>query len=309
MDEARLAAYAFERHGVIDSDALQRFGISPATARARVRRGQWRQLHPGIYISASTPVRFETRVHAALVALPTAVLSDDCARWLHRLRDDDSPDVPVRVQLTVPPGGRNRLAATTVHQRNLDPSEVTSRRSWTVTTVERTIMDLAGTRRPAATQALVENALIDRMTTPERLAELVGRHAARGRSGPSRLRSVLDTLSTSIPESALERAFLRWLTRVGLPKPDGQTRFDWLGAERCRVDFWYPSAALIVEVDGRSFHTRTDAFESDRRRELLAIAHGCATIRVGYAQLCASSTELYEALSVALRSENANRGL
>ena len=61
--------------------------------------------------------------------------------------------------------------------------------------------------------------------------------------------------------------------------------FEWMGHERGRVDFWYPSHHLIVELDGRRFHMRAAAFERDRRRDQLALVNGARTVRFTHRQV------------------------
>jgi very-short-patch-repair endonuclease len=51
------------------------------------------------------------------------------------------------------------------------------------------------------------------------------------------------------------------------------------------VDFLWPGANLIVEVDGYGTHGTRRAFENDRRRDQVHVANGYVVIRVTWAQL------------------------
>ena len=47
-----------------------------------------------------------------------------------------------------------------------------------------------------------------------------------------------------------------------------------VGAETFEVDFAYPEAMLLIEVDGYWSHTTPQAFEEDRRRQNLLVDRG-----------------------------------
>jgi len=51
------------------------------------------------------------------------------------------------------------------------------------------------------------------------------------------------------------------------------------------VDAYIPNWRLIVEADGRRWHTRKADFERDRLRDNLATSHGIAVLRFSYQML------------------------
>jgi very-short-patch-repair endonuclease len=51
------------------------------------------------------------------------------------------------------------------------------------------------------------------------------------------------------------------------------------------VDVYVPSARLVVEADGRNWHTRWEDFESDRRRDNALAARGIQVLRFAYGML------------------------
>ena len=51
------------------------------------------------------------------------------------------------------------------------------------------------------------------------------------------------------------------------------------------VDFIWPEAKLIVEVDGYGTHGNRQAFEADRRRDQVHVAAGYVVIRITWPQL------------------------
>jgi len=100
------------------------------------------------------------------------------------------------------------------------------------------------------------------------------------------MRDVLAEIDGVPPtESELEAMFVRLVKAHGLAAPSRQATFDWSSGEQGRVDFWYPAEQLIVELDGRTFHARSAAFELDRRRDQLALMRGIRTVRFTHRQV------------------------
>ena len=61
-----------------------------------------------------------------------------------------------------------------------------------------------------------------------------------------------------------------------------QANLPWREPGAGRVDFLFPEWKLIVEVDGRQWHTREQAFEQDRARDNAAAAAGWRVLRFTY---------------------------
>ncbi len=89
------------------------------------------------------------------------------------------------------------------------------------------------------------------------------------------MRELLDTralrldASDSDPEVVLAEA----LQAFGAPPPVYHYLVK-VGHETFEVDFAYPEAMLLVEVDGFGPHTTPEAFEEDRRRQNLLVDKG-----------------------------------
>ncbi|MEZ5228889.1 MAG: DUF559 domain-containing protein [Acidimicrobiales bacterium] len=64
-----------------------------------------------------------------------------------------------------------------------------------------------------------------------------------------------------------------------------QYRPPWYDGWRGVVDFAWPEAKVILEVDGRRFHATSQSADDDERRDLLAIENGWIVIRVGWRTL------------------------
>ena len=297
MDVARIARPASAHRGVFAQPFLDTVGVDPSRAAHEVRAGRWIRIHEGVFAMAGTPDSFGLRAEAALAAIPTAALGLRAAATVHRVEACGSG-----LDLVVPPGGRNRLEGVRIHQAPLPDHHVNVRSGWRVTNIERTLVDLGKVESSTVQQRCIEDAVIDRRTTMARIEAMFGEVATRGRPGIARTRTVLSRLDPEPPtESELEAMFLRAVRRRSLAVPQTQARFDWLLAGAGRVDFWYPDERVIVELDGRRFHLRAAAFESDRRRDLLALTHGIQTVRITHRQLTTETTVVMSALKQVLR--------
>ncbi len=87
------------------------------------------------------------------------------------------------------------------------------------------------------------------------------------------------------PESELEAMVLDLLARHGFPPPDRQVQLPWMVGTNERVDFAYCEQRLIIECDGRRWHTRERDFERDRRRDNEAMLAGWRVLRVTWDQV------------------------
>jgi very-short-patch-repair endonuclease len=94
-----------------------------------------------------------------------------------------------------------------------------------------------------------------------------------GRRGAKLLNAAKGPLE--LTRSALEQRFLTLIARHGLPRPQASVQIG--GYE---VDFYWPDANLIVELDGFAAHGTRARFESDRRRDRALGRSGKRTIRL-----------------------------
>lgn len=80
--------------------------------------------------------------------------------------------------------------------------------------------------------------------------------------------------------SQAEELFLRLMRDAGLVGFRTNAR-----VERYEVDVLWSAERLIVEIDGRPYHTGPSKFESDRERDAVLAAAGYTVIRVTYKQM------------------------
>lgn len=154
-----------------------------------------------------------------------------------------------------------------------------------VTTVPRTIFDLAATEDVDTIAAMLRESehrnLWDKLSLPD----LVERYP--GRRGVKKVRLALQRVTeepTGHTRSKLEERFAPFLRRHRLPMP----RFnDWilLGHKRYQVDCHWHGTAEIVELDGWQAHGTRSAFQDDRERDRRLRVAGYSVTHLTWNQL------------------------
>jgi hypothetical protein len=150
------------------------------------------------------------------------------------------------------PSARRSVDEVRFHRLTLTPNEITKRDGLRVTTIERTLFDIAATG--ADIRRLAQEAIAKRLTSQRKLEHMAANH--RGEPGAPALRKIAGEPHT---RSDLERRFLRFLADNGLPQPS--TNHE-LGPYT--VDAYWPQYQLVIEVD-EDAHRLT--FEEDRARD------------------------------------------
>jgi hypothetical protein len=138
--------------------------------------------------------------------------------------------------------------------------EGTLHRDIPITTVSRTLVDLAATLPLTDLAGACHEAGVKYGTTPRQVDEVLARHP--NVSGAGKLRAVLHG-KAAVTQSALERRFLERLDEHDLPRPDETNRV----AGTFRVDCRWKEPPLTVELDSYRFHNSRQSWERDHRRE------------------------------------------
>jgi very-short-patch-repair endonuclease len=223
-----------------------------------VRTGRYQVVHERVY--ALGPLSMRGRLIGALLA------GGEDSALCHA-----SALVPIRLRTTVVTidlavtRQRRDTDKLRFHRFCLADDEITRRDGLPVTTIERTLFDIAATG--ADIRKLAQEALAKRLTTRRRLSDLAERH--KGERGAPALRRIAGEPHT---RSDLERRFRRFLDAHGLPQPEWNHP---LGPYD--VDCYWPQYGLVIEVD-EAAHEFT--FEEDRARDRFLAGLGLRTMRV-----------------------------
>ena len=101
------------------------------------------------------------------------------------------------------------------------------------------------------------------------------------RPGCATLRNLLGRwdLSTSLSRSELEERFLALCDAACLPRPELNEPFTLPDGSEIRIDAFWRSAGLAVELDSRGFHSSWTAQVRDRRRDAQLTVAGLKPLR------------------------------
>jgi hypothetical protein len=218
--------------------------------------------HRGVYAVGPPKLSPEGRLLAAVLAGgPGAALSHRSAGKLHDISRFHPP----------------RIAIVTIHQRRpegvevhrvrvLDPRDVTTHKGIPVTTVHRTLVDLAD------------------VLTPHQLANVIHEAAYRGRFVEPAVRDSMARVSGRHRLHLLERAIGLYHAGSAGTKSAGEDAFLTLGYPEPRVnaglhgyevDFHWPEHRLVVEIDGGGHDPRHDG-----GRDAVLHANGYSVLRL-----------------------------
>jgi very-short-patch-repair endonuclease len=269
-----LAELATRQHGVVGRWQLLEAGFTDKAIKQRLAAGRLSGVHRESYAVGHR--RLSQRgwwMAAVLAGGPGAVLSHEDAAALWELTGAHSP-----IDVTAPRGrqGRLRREGIRLHRsRTLEESDRTARNGIPVTTVARTLFDLAESADPTSLGHLWEEADKLHLLRLDAVAAVYerGRYRHRARA---RIRPLLQEARHAVrTRSPLEDRFSAFCRRFELPPPATNV----LVLEK-EIDAAWLEARLLVELDSWEHHGHRAAFERDRKREPEFLLAGYRTIRV-----------------------------
>jgi very-short-patch-repair endonuclease len=227
---------------------------------------------------------------AVLACGPCAVLSHRTAAALHGLRDSARPNIDVTV-----PGrsGRRRPGIDIHHVTALTPADLTIVDNIPVTSVARTLIDLAEVvPRRALERAFDESEFLEVFDLRAIQDQLARNDTRRGAAAVRRVLTEHQIGSTRT-QNDLEEAFFAVCRRYKLRDPLVNEWIDLQdGQPRIWADFVWPRQRVIVETDGRRAHGTHRARERDPRRDQRAILAGWQPVRTTFNQVFYRPDEL-----------------
>lgn len=241
-------------HGLVQRGPLLSADVTVAEIKHRLRSGALLLEYPGIYRVGHRAPRVEASYLAAVWACGEGALLSGRAAACHWGLIKGKPPRP---EVIAPK--RREVRGIKTSKRLLVPEDGTIHRAIPITTVPRTLVDLAADLSLSALARACHEAGVKYGTTPKHVERVLQR--LPNAKGAANLRAVIHgTVPVSL--SALERRFLQLLKTADLPlpitnKPKGSYRID------CR----WPDHNLTVELDSYRYHNSRHAWEQDRQRE------------------------------------------
>ena len=274
--DALIAALASRQHGVVARWQLLELGVRPAQIEHRVRTGHLHAIHRGVYAVGHPSLSVDGRsTAAALAGGPGAVLGLAAAAVVYGVVERSARYDVIAPRKVRRPGIRTHCIA-------LPDDEMTTWRGIPVTTVPRTLLDLATVERPGRVRRAMNKADALRLTDALSLADLVERHPRH--RGARVIRTILADADPNVTRSELEELFLDFLADRGFRRPRANVLVEVRGGS-IEVDCAWEEEGVIAELDGRAYHGGFDSRERDTERDALLHAAGWVVIRVTWRRL------------------------
>jgi len=274
--DLRIARLAARQHGNVTTHQLRAAGLDRNQVHRLVRNGTILPRHTGVYAVGHVPATRASRWMAAVMALgPHAVLSHLAAAALWGIVRGA---VPTHVLVPTTAGIRHRDGII-VHRAPLRPGDATAIDGIPVTSLVRTLLDLAAVLPVGDLGRAFEEAQIQHGLSPEALAvEVVTRRRYRGNAWLGRL--LADAVDAEAARTVLELRFLQLCRRHGIARPLVNERVGvW------RPDFRWEEERLIVETDGLRFHRTAAKRRRDAEKDVCMRELGYRVVRLTWADV------------------------
>jgi predicted transcriptional regulator of viral defense system len=259
--EERIARIAARQHGAVTRVQLLRAGISAKEIEYRLRIGALIRVYPGVYRVGHAAPSVEAWYMAAVLACGEgAVLCGRAAAHIQCLIKGPAP----RPEVIAPT--KRRVKGIKTRRSRIHPGERTRVRNIPVTTVARTLVDLAAELTLEELAKACHEAGVRYKTTPRQVNAVLARRP--NAPGAAKLRAVMEG-KAPVTLSKLEGRFLELVEQAALPLPITNRP-----AGGHRVDCRWPQHPLTVELDSYRYHNSRHSWEQDRKREREAYARG-----------------------------------
>ncbi len=279
MSDSSLFSLAESHFGIITASEL-----SSATTKWRRQRlldeGILTREDHNVYVVVGSQREWYQRAFVALRSVPECVLSHRSAahHWgiLMEHNDSDPIDVVTETDFHV------QRSTVKAHKTTQLEDHTTEYEGLRITTVERTIIDLAAVAEPHVLSAAITLAVSKHLTTVELIEKTLGTMRTKGRRGSKRLKSMLQRKDPTrlAAESGAERRVYDAIRDSSFPDPTPQCCVD-TPYGQYRIDFAYPERRIGIEVDGPHHLSRTQS-NYDRRRDQHLSAQGWLMVHIGF---------------------------
>jgi very-short-patch-repair endonuclease len=268
-----LGALAELQYGVVARWQLTLLGYGKNAIQNRIDSGLLKPLHVGVYGVGHTKLTRNGYFLAAVLAFgPRAVLSHRSAGVLWDLLTSRQ----IKVDVTTHVSGQRHTRRIKAHRtRHLHPEDWTIKDGIPVTSVARTILDLAAILGPDRLRDLIDDAVRAELFDLDALERAMTRTPRR--KGVRKLKAILaDYRGAPDLRSKFEKRFRHRLRKTpGLPEPLYNVQ-----VAGYRADVYFPDYKLVIELDSRHFHLTPRAFEADAVRDAARLKQKIATLRI-----------------------------
>jgi very-short-patch-repair endonuclease len=292
-DSASLYRIAARQHGAFSIAQARNAGFDRSAVHYRIHAGVWTRLDDSVYALGSAPRTWRQVLWAAVLSRDRALLTHWTACRLYDISGVPNHE-PV---LLVPRGSNTRSSLAHIYESDqFDDITVTSIDGLPVTTMPETILVLARNVTADVLTQLFDQAVVSGKLDLQAMSAMIDREFGRRTPGTPLLRRLTSSRMPGAPSKSgtyLERRLEVILRNPHMPDWTREYEFS-LDGVSARVDFYVPTARVVIEADGRNWHTRSKDFESDRRRDNALAARGIQVLRFTYEMLKAEPEKCLE---------------
>ena len=258
---------------MVSRSQLLALGLSRGAVEHWLSVGRLQLLFRGVYSVGHTALRAEGRRLAAVLACgPGAVLSHRSAASHWGLLRTDQTRIDVAA-----PRGRHGAPGIRLHRsRSLDAHDTTHHEGIPITSVSRTLLDLASTARPSELERALAQAERLQLYDRRAITDVIAR--ANGHRG-TRVLAQATTRKPKWTQNEWEAEFLDLIREAGLPEPETNDALYVPDYGHCEPDYHWPQHRVIVETDGFETHGTRHAFRNDRAKDAALTAYGYRVLR------------------------------
>jgi hypothetical protein len=181
-----------------------------------------------------------------------------------------------RIDVTTPTSRRGAPGIRLHRSRSLTARDATNHQGIAITTVARTLLDLAATVQPHRLERALAQAERLRLYDHHAIEDVLA--GANGHRGTTPLTKAT-AREPKLTRSELEAWFLNLVRAIDLPEPLVNHILSAPDHPRLEVDLCWPQHHLIVELDRWDTHHTKAAFKADRRKDAALQSIGWRVLR------------------------------
>ena len=259
-----------QQYGVVSTRQLERLGYGRNSVAKAAKVGRLHRIHRGVYVVGYRRLSWRGRCMAAVLASSPSVASHLSAGWLWGLLRYR----PETLHVTSP-SARRAKRSFVVHQADLPDADRVIYEGIPVTSVARTVLDLAVDRSAREIRRQMQRGDDFKVFDLRDMRALLAR--SNGHRGQARVEAALDGFRPNhvFTRSGLEERFLEVVREAGLPEPAMN-----LFVAGYEIDAYWADRRFGVELDVYETHGSRLSFEEDRERDDELLLAGIETTRV-----------------------------
>ena len=274
MDIDRVIASIAERHlGLVPIPDLRDAGIDRHVRQRRVKRGVLEQWSPRVLRVAGTEPSDLQRVRAGtLDVVGGAFASFETAAWIWAFPGFSLSGIEVTARR---PQFRTSSLAYVHRPVRLLSHHVTEWKGIPVTTVARTIWDLARVTHPLRLERLIDNVCTTSPAVLVQLHRMLRELGGRGVPGTRVMRALLQSrpVGVRVAPSGFQARFEEIMAEAGITGLRREVDIgghSWIG----RVDYRCEITGVLFEIDSPLHHSSPTDVAADAERDARALAAG-----------------------------------